>query len=234
LIVNSEREVSNMAEIAAVPSELMELLQKVSAGMVKDALAMSNIKGGIAGIRPIRGFEDTKIVGPASTVLFSSPRPDAPKLNNYIVIEQSPAGSVLVIDGKGYEGHFAGDNQGLLAKRQGLAGMVVYGGARDLSGFRAMGMPLYCTGSATRDKPADLQLTAYNVPVEIGGVLVKPGDIIIADEDGVVSIPRESIPTLMENMKTMFEIEEGMAKAIDAGASAAELSAIMAKKKPKK
>ncbi|MCL4371485.1 MAG: RraA family protein [Chloroflexi bacterium] len=223
-----------MAQIDPVPAEVMELLQRVTTGMVKDALAISGIKSGIAGIRPVRGFEDAKIVGPATTVLFSSPRPDAPKLNNYLVIEQSPAGSILVIDGKGYDGHFAGDNQGAMARRQGLRGIVVYGGARDLAGYREMGMPLYCTGSATRDKPADLQLAAYNVPVEIGGVLVKPGDVLIADEDGVVAIPREALGILMENMKIMFEVEDGMETAIQSGASAAELSAIIAKKKPTK
>ncbi len=223
-----------MARIQALPAEAMELLTKVSTGMVKDALAMSGIRGGIAGIRPVRGFEDAKVIGPAATVLFSSPRPDAPKLNNYIVIEQTSPGSVLVIDGKGYDGHFAGDHQGALAQKKGLAGIVVFGGARDLAGYRAIGMPLYCTGSATRDKPAELQLTAYNVPVEIGGVLVRPGDIIIADEDGVVSIPAEAIGIMMENMRTMFEVEEGMARAIEAGASAAELSTIIAKKKQKK
>lgn len=79
-----------------------------------------------------------------------------------------------------------------------------------------------------------MQLTAFNVPVEIGSVMVRPGDIIIADEDGVVSVPREALDTLMENMKTMFEVEEGMERGINSGASAAELSAIIAKKKPKK
>lgn len=147
------REVIYMAEIMPVPTDVMELLRKVTASTVKDALAMSGIKSGITGIRPVRGFEDTKIVGPASTVLFSSPRPDGPKLNNYVVIEQSPVGSVLVIDGKGHDGHFAGDNQGMLAKRQGLVGMVVYGGARDLAGFREMGMPLYCTGQPPGTNP---------------------------------------------------------------------------------
>lgn len=79
-----------------------------------------------------------------------------------------------------------------------------------------------------------MQLTAFNVPVEIGSVMVRPGDIIIADKDGVVSILREALNTLMGNMKTMFEVEEGMERGINSGASAAELSAIIAKKKPKK
>lgn len=223
-----------MSETSPIRAEVMEILQKATTGMVKDALAMSGIRGGITGIRPVRGFEDTKVIGPAATALFSGPRPDSPRLNNYLVIEQTPPGSVLVIDGKGYDGHFAGDNQGELAKRRGLVGIVVHGGARDLAGYRSKGMPLYCTGSATRDKPAELQLTAYNVPIEIGGVIVRPGDIVVADEDGVVVVPSEATNLLMENMKVIFEVEDWMAKAIERGASAEELSAIIAKKKPKK
>ena len=223
-----------MATASAIPGDAMEILRRVSTGMVIDALAMSGIKGGIRGVRPARGFEDARVVGPAATVLFAPARPDTPKLNNYRAIHDSPPGSVLVIDGKGFDGHFTGDNQGEYAKRRGLAAVVVYGGARDIAGYREIGMPLYCTGSATGDKPSDLQLTAYNVPVEVGGVLVKPGDIIVADEDGVVAIPAESLPAVMENMKTIFEVEDGMQKAIQSNASVEELSAIIAKKKPRK
>lgn len=217
-----------------IPEEAMELLRKCSTSMVVDALAMSGIKGALRGIRPTRGFEDTHLVGPAATALFSQPRPEAPRMNNYRAIRASQPGSILVIDGKGYDGHFTGDNQGEVAKRQGLAGMVVYGGARDIAGYRAMGMPLYCTGSATGDKPADLALTAYDVPIEVAGVVVKPGDIIVADEDGVVAIPLEATEVVLENMKTILEVEQAMEEAIGRQAPVADLSAIVARKKPKK
>ncbi len=219
---------------AAIPDEIMKLLRKASTGMVMDALAMSGIKAGIPGVRPARGFEETKVIGPATTVLFAASQPDDPKLNMYRAVRDSAPGSVLVIDGKGYDGHYTGDNQGEVAKRQGLAGVVVYGGARDVAGYRQMGMPLYCTGSATRDKPSDLRLVAHNVPVDAGGVLVKPGDIILADEDGVVAIPRDALGILAENMKTILEVEQGMEEAIGRDASLEEISAIIAKKKPKK
>ena len=222
-----------MNDSATLRKEAMEILKKVNTGMVIDALAISGIQGGIMGIRPARGFEDLKIMGPAVTVVFGLPRPDSPKLNNYLAIRESPAGSVLVIDGQGFDGHFAGDNQAECAKRQGLEGMVVNGGARDIAGFREIGLPLYYTGSATRDKPQEFKLIAYNVPVEIAGVLVKPGDIIVGDEDGIVCVPEESLKILIENMKTIFEVEAGMEKAIQRDASVEELSAIISQKKPK-
>jgi 4-hydroxy-4-methyl-2-oxoglutarate aldolase len=222
-----------MTKIAEIQGEILEILNKANTGMVIDALAMSGIQGGVMGVRPVRGFEDAKIIGPAATVLFAPFRPGTPKLDNYQIIRNSPPGSVMVIDGKGLDAHFTGDNQAECAKRRGMKGIVVYGGARDMAGFRQVGLPLYCMGSATRGRPGELQLAAYNVPIEIGGVRVNPGDIIVADEDGVVAIPAESLGAIMENMRIIFEVEEGMEQALKRDASLEELSAILSKKKRK-
>jgi 4-hydroxy-4-methyl-2-oxoglutarate aldolase len=97
-----------------------------------------------------------------------------------------------------------------------------------------MGMPLYCTGSATVDKPPDIRIVGYNVPVHVGGVTVKPGDFIIADEDGVVCIPDEALAATLEKLQVIFEVEEAMEKAIQGEASVEEIKAIIARKKPKK
>jgi 4-hydroxy-4-methyl-2-oxoglutarate aldolase len=220
-----------MTDKTKIMNTVMQTLKQVTTGMVVDALAISGIQGGITGIRPVRGFEDSKIIGPAVTVLYAPARPDSPKLNNYRVIRESKPGSVLVIDGKGIEGHFTGDNQAVCAKKQELEAVVVYGGARDIAGYRQVGMPLYCTVSATRNKPAEFKLSAYNVPVEIGGVLVKPGDIMVADEDGLAVIPVESLASFMENIEIMFEVEAGMEQAISNGAAVEEISKILSKKR---
>ncbi len=223
-----------MVDAVSIPQEAAGMLRKATTGMVNDALALLGLNGGIRGVRPSRGSEDAKIVGRAATVLFGSPRPDSPKLNMYQIIRNSPTGSVLVIDGKGIDAHFTGDNQGECAKRQWLVGVVVYGGARDIAGYREMGMPLYCTGSATIDKPMDIQIVGHNVPVEVGGITVKPGDIIIADEDGVVCIPAEALSATTEKLQTLFEVEEAMEKAIQRDAPLDEIRAIIARKMPKK
>ena len=223
-----------MRDTVSVPKEAAEVLKKANTGMVNDALALVGVNGGIRGVRPARGSEEARILGRAATVVFGPPRPDSPRLTMYEAIRKSPTGSVLVVDGKGIDAHFTGDNQGECAKRQGLAGMVVYGGARDIAGYRSMGMPLYCTGSATVDKPPDIRIVGYNVPVDVGGVTVKPGDIIIADEDGVVCIPADALPATLEKLQVIFEVEEAMEKAIQGGASVDEIKAIIAKKKPPK
>lgn len=223
-----------MDKAERIPDEVVEILRESGTGMVEDALNLAGLQGGLLGIRPGRGFEGTKLVGLAATALYAAARPDSPKLTNFRVIHESPPGSVLVIDAKGMDGHFTGDNQGLYAKSRGLLGVVVHGGARDIEGYRELGMPLYCTGSATRNKPRTIQLVAYNVPIEVGGISVRPGDIIVADGDGVVAVPIEALPTVLENLHTIAQVEEGLDKAIKAGARIEEIEEIVNRKKPKK
>lgn len=223
-----------MEDAVSIPQEALEILKKANTGMVNDALALLGLNGGIRGVRPSRGSEGANVLGRASTILFGPPRPGAPRLNMYEIIRNTPAGSVLVIDGKGIDAHFTGDNQGECAKRQGLAAVVVFGGARDIAGYRSMGMPLYCMGSATVDKPPNVQAVGHDVPIEVGGVSVRPGDIIVADEDGVVSIPGEALSATLEALRTIFEVEEAMGMAIEGDAPVDELKAIIARKRPRK
>jgi regulator of RNase E activity RraA len=221
-----------MANSSESIDDAISALKKLPTGVVFDSLNMAGIQGAVMGIRPTRGFEGVRVVGPASTILYTSPHPESPRLHNYEAIQASPPGSILVIDGKGLDMAFAGDNQAAFAARHGLAGMVIYGGVRDVAGLRDVGMPVFSTGSATRVN--NLQVGAYGVPVEIGGVLVRPGDIVIADEDGVVIVPVGALGTVLENIKTVLEVESGMEKAIQEGAPVAQLEAVLAKKKPRK
>jgi regulator of RNase E activity RraA len=225
---------NQMTEAVPIPQEIADMLKKANTGIVNDALALLGINGGIQGVRPARGFEDAKIIGRATTVKFGGPRPDSRKTNIFHIVRQSPPGNVVVYDGKGIDGHFAGDNHANGAKRAGFVGMVIYGGVRDVAGFRQLGLPVYCTGTATIDKPPGMQIVDYNVPVEIGGVTVNPNDIVIADEDGVVCIPDSALPFLAEKLQILFKFEESMEKAIGSDAPLEEIQAIVASKSPKK
>lgn len=222
-----------MAFVSSVPKKVLEVLKEASTGVITDALALVGFQGAVEGIHPARGFEDVKIVGPACTIQFGPPRPDTPKLTNYDIIENLPPGGILVIDAKGILNHFAGDNVGSYCKWRGLAGVVIFGAARDVAGWRRIGMPLYCVGSATKNKPASIRITGYQIPVEIGGVLVKPDDIIVGDEDGIAVVPRESLDATVVKVNLIFDVEAAMQEAIQRGASGAEISGIIARKKAK-
>jgi regulator of RNase E activity RraA len=220
-----------MDHSAGISDEARQALEKAGTGMVNDALALLGIQGSVVGIRPVRGFEETRILGPAATVLLAPQHPDTPPKSMYAVIREQAPGTVLVIDGGGEDAQFCGDNNGHCARRQGLAGFVVNGGARDVAGFRAVGMPLFCTGAATRGK--NMQIAGVNVPIVVGGVTIRPGDIIVGDEDGVVAIPASRLGALVERLHTIFEVEQAMEAAIARDAPVPEIVAILAKKKPK-
>jgi 4-hydroxy-4-methyl-2-oxoglutarate aldolase len=220
-----------MGQESSLSSEAMAILKKATTGMVNDALALAGIQGSVVGIKPARGFEDTKIIGPASTVFLAPPHPDTPAANMYATIREQSAGNILVIDGGGWPANFTGDNNGECARRHGLAGIVVNGGSRDVAGFRAIGFPLFCTGAETRI--GKVQITGINVPIEIGGVTIRPGDIVVADEDGVVAIPASALSAVLANLNTIFEVERGMEVALKQDAPVPEIAAILAKKKPK-
>ncbi len=76
------------------------------------------------------------------------------------------------------------------AKQRGAVGAILNGYLRDASGIAELDFPVFAWGSYAADQKMRGRALAYNVPILIGGVTVSPGDILFADEDGVVVIPQ--------------------------------------------
>jgi regulator of RNase E activity RraA len=93
-------------------------------------------------------------------------------------------------------------------------------------------MPLCSAGATTRI--GKVQIAGINVPIEVRGVTIWPGDVIVADEDGIVSIPTSLLKTVVERLSIIFEVERGMEDALKRDATVQKITAILAKKKPKK
>ena len=104
-------------------------------------------------------------------------------------------GDVAVIDANGvFETGFIGSNNSLGYAEKGIAGLVTNAGARDTDEIiKVKRIPVYCrNGYSTRGvRPGRLIAESYNFPINCGGVLVYPGDVIVADGDGVIVVPRE-------------------------------------------
>ena len=84
-----------------------------------------------------------------------------------------------------------GELMSTAAKVRGAAGAVLAGYARDVRGIRELDFPTFCYGSYGQDQRGRGQVLDYRVPLEIEGVMVMPGDILLGDVDGVVVLPRE-------------------------------------------
>jgi regulator of RNase E activity RraA/CMP-N-acetylneuraminic acid synthetase len=93
---------------------------------------------------------------------------------------------------------YFGDLNGNLALRAGAHGVVVDGFTRDTGDVRALGLPVYAHGGWCRDIKYEGTLAAMNMPVDMGGIAVANGDMVFADDDGVVVIPRRLWPAVEE------------------------------------
>lgn len=105
-------------------------------------------------------------------------------------VEHLFPGAVLVIEENGKDTGSIGSNNILLWKQKGCLGVVSSSTARDTDEIIAQKIPLYFKHPGRGIRPGRNEIESVNAPVVVGGVLVKPGDVIVADGDGVVVVPR--------------------------------------------
>ena len=164
---------------------------------------------------------DVRIAGPAVTVR-------APGMDGTIVgyaLGQLRRGDVLVIDRAGDHRHAAfGGLVAYACKVAGLAGVIIDGMATDIGEVRKYGVPLWCRGlSAVTTKRIGLA-GEFCVPVSCGGVAVNPGDIIIADECGVVVLDRSEAEAAAERAIGMQDAEVKSRARLDSGEKLPDIS----------
>ncbi len=147
--------------------------------------AHTDVRAMTATIKPL--FEGSRIAGPAKTAVIS------PGQNAAIhrAVHTASCGQVLVVDGAADRGFGPfGDILATSCRNQGIVGAVIDTTIRDVADIKEMRFPVFCLGA----NPAATEKTApgsIDVLVTCGGVRVRPGDIIVGDDDGVVVIPVE-------------------------------------------
>ena len=204
---------------ALVSAEQLEQLRSVSTGTASSIL----IKEGIgptfmSGIMPqVVSATNSRIVGRAVTARFLPRREDvwqamtekertSPPYRQ--AIESLEPGDVLVIDAMGRpEGAMVGDILSARIKFRGGAALVVDGPVRDLIGLKEVGLPVFAKSLHPVPSPYGIVNTDANVPIQCGGVLVMPGDIVLGDEDGVMIVPPSLVTKVAEAGIEIEEIE---------------------------
>jgi RraA family protein len=159
---------------------------------------------GIVGLQ--RFHRQRKLLGTAITV---KTRP-GDNLLVYKALMGARPGHVLVIDGGGDTTNaLVGELIMLYAQQRGCAGIVVDGAIRDAAAFRDADFPCYARAASHRG-PYKNGPGAVNVPVCVGGQLVQPGDIVLGDEDGIVSFPQSDAPRLLAAIEQTARFEEAI------------------------
>lgn len=174
--------------VAPASAELIAALQDIVVSHLSDNLQRLN---GMLGLRRIHGSK--KLVGTAVTV---KTRP-GDNLLIYKALMMMQPGHVLVVDGGGEASNaLVGELIMLYAQQRGCAGFVLDAAVRDTAAFEAADFPCYARSVSHRG-PYKNGPGHINVPVSIGGQVVHPGDIVVGDEDGLVSFPQAQAAALI-------------------------------------
>jgi regulator of RNase E activity RraA len=141
---------------------------------------------------------DKRVAGPAFTMRFVPARedlatPEAWKSPNSTraAIEDMPEGCVVVIDSRGEDSAgVMGDILTARMKKRGVVAMITDGVMRDSAGVKAVGLPIWCNGTAAPAAVHKMAFVGWQEPIGCGETAVFPDDIIVADDDGAVVVPQ--------------------------------------------
>jgi regulator of RNase E activity RraA len=168
------------------------MLEKYATADISDALTELGLFGQLTDILPVSG--SFRICGPAYTVEYSLERSTHVPPKHHI--DDAPKGSVIVIKAPKAPNAVWGGLASARCQNIGVLGVVVQGRVRDVSELSSMNFPVYSKGKSTM-KSVGLNVSAVETSLVMNQddwqVTVAPGDIIVADDDGVVSVPRDKV-----------------------------------------
>ena len=173
--------------------DAVKRLSKWYSGDIHDSLQQLGGYGYLDGITLEGHLDPGQVVcGPAVTVLFApSTRVNQPQDVYHNAIDNVPEGGILVVDASCAPGSCTGELMSTGARTKGAVATVVSGTVRDVAQVRELGYPLFGKGRSPISVSGRKEPQQSQVTLEIEGVKVNPGDIIFADIDGVVVIPKD-------------------------------------------
>jgi 4-hydroxy-4-methyl-2-oxoglutarate aldolase len=144
----------------------------------------------------------------------------------HVAVEQCGEGDVLVVAPTEPSEHgYFGELLATAVQRRGVRGLVIEAGCRDVAELQRMGFPVWSKHISALGTAKE-QLGTVNAPIEIAGVRVDPGDVIVADDDGVVVVPRERAGDVLEACRKREEKEARSRERYAAGELSLDVSAM--------
>jgi 4-hydroxy-4-methyl-2-oxoglutarate aldolase len=199
-----------------IANETLQALARISTPTLSNAIEAFNVRPRNHGfmspeIRCL--FPDMDVmVGYAVTARFTADQPAARPASRYEFwrhVLEMPEPRVLVLqdlDKPAGAGAFVGEIMASIHKRLGCVGVITDGYLRDVDEVRALGFHFFAAGVCVSHAYVDL--VDYGGPVKVGGLVVRPGDLLHADKHGVLAVPKEIAPALPQAAQGVFEREQ--------------------------
>ena len=208
-------------------SSIAAQLRQVSTATLSMVLLKRGVRSSwLGGPKPLSPMTD-RVVGPAFTIRFVPGREDLSTPESYArspsfrdAIEAAPAGSVVVIDGRGNTlGATLGDILVARLAMKGVVATVSDAPVRDADEIRKLDLPVLCAGVAAPPSIVGLSFAGYDEIIGCGGVAICPGDIMVCDNDGALVIPASMAADVAEAGLEQERFERFVQRRIRAGAS---------------
>jgi regulator of RNase E activity RraA len=204
---------------------LIEALSSIPTATLTTVLLKKGLRNvWLRGAAPLAGGQQ-RVVGRAFTLRYVPAREDlatpaswASPVSNRGAVEAMPEGCVAVVDAMGVtDAGISGDILCARMRQRGAAALVTDGAVRDAAGVRGTGLPVWCAGVAAPPSVARLTFVGWQEPIGCGGVAVFPGDMIVADEDGVVLIPADLVAAVADEAREQEQLEGWIMSRVEAG-----------------
>ncbi|KAJ5188243.1 hypothetical protein N7491_004567 [Penicillium cf. griseofulvum] len=205
---------------SAEDQELAALFANSDTPGISDALDKLGISSQVPGIMPLTEYKKVT-VGPAFTVRYVPASSPPGSVGDFI--DDVAIGDVVVIDNGGRTDCTVwGDIMTQYAGLRGIAGSVIDGVCRDVNCAIDDGYPLFTAGRWMRTGKDRVQVGGVNESISLGSVRVEPRDIVVADANGVVIVPRNRAREVAEVAQKIEKSEEGIRELIAGGATISE------------
>lgn len=200
--------------------ELVALFEGLDTPSVSDAMDKLGLPGQCFGIAPLDDYTQT-VVGPAFTVKYVPATTPPGTVGDFI--DDVAEGDVVVIDNDGRTDCTVwGDIMTQYAGAHRFAGTVIDGVCRDVTKALGDGYPMFTRGRFMRTGKDRVQVEAVNVTISVGQARVGPRDIVVADANGVIVVPRERAREVAKRAREIEGVEHQIREEIARGKSLKE------------